>query len=87
MVQFQINCLKKDKKGVIVEVGIKNSGNYNMTTVVNHMKQKPDDDFFVYENNIPVKVYAKQNTESGNCYITTMPDSTVENNLDFLPSC
>ncbi|MGD9533086.1 MAG: DUF3892 domain-containing protein [Candidatus Nitrosocosmicus sp.] len=87
MAQFQINCVKKDDNGVILEVGILNGKIYSIFTVVNHMKQRPDDDFFVYENNIPVKVYAKQNTTSGNWYLTTLPDSTVENNLDFLPSC
>ncbi|TVP41908.1 DUF3892 domain-containing protein [Candidatus Nitrosocosmicus arcticus] len=87
MTDFQITCVRKDDRGVILEVGIANSGIYQIVNVVNHIHQHPQDVFYTIRNNNPAKVYAKQHHVSKRWFLTTEPDSMYENNLDFLPLC
>jgi hypothetical protein len=45
------------------------------------------DTFYTYKYGYRAKVYQKQSSITGRIFLTTDPDDTRENNLDFLPTC
>lgn len=84
MQELYIECVRKDSYGVITHVGIGGTL-YEVTEVVQGLLNRH---YTVYtnKNNQKVYVYSKQSV-NGNWFLTTEPDSTRVNNLDFLPTC
>lgn len=83
MAEMQIHCVKQSDN-VITQVGI-GSTQFTVEMVVNWIRNKVND-IYTLKNGQKVIVYAKQSV-NGNWFLTTEPDSTKENNLDFLPIC
>ena len=83
MSEYQITCVVKDQ-GVITHVGIVGV-TYPVMEVVNWILSKQHT-FFTNKNGYKAGVYAKQ-SEYGRWFLTTEPDSTRANNLDFLTPC
>jgi hypothetical protein len=81
--EYQISCVVKDPQGVITHVGI-NGTPYDVMTVVGWSTEHL---FYTYRHGYRAQVYAKQDTVSRRWFLTTEPDSTKEDNLDFLPHC
>ncbi len=84
MDEYQITCVTQNSFGVITHVGIGDK-KYLTETVVNWLRTKTYN-FYTYKNGYKAYVYPKQSV-LGNWFLTTEPDSTKTNNLDFLPSC
>lgn len=84
MAEHQITCVTQDNNGVITFVGI-GGAKYSVQTVVNWLRNKTYA-FYTYKKGYKAYVYPKQSL-LGNWFLTTEPDSTMSNNLDFLPSC
>jgi D-mannonate dehydratase len=83
MTEMQIHCVKQSNN-VITHVGI-GTTRYPIGMVVNWIRNKVND-IYTFKYGQKAMVYAKQSV-NGNWFLTTEPDSTKENNLDFLPSC
>jgi hypothetical protein len=84
MGDFQITCIRHDDKKVITHVGI--SGTiYTIQRILLAMEDK--DTFFTYKDNKRATVYRKQHFLTYKWFLTTEPDTTDVNNLDFLPQC
>jgi len=83
MTEYQITCVTQTS-GVITHVGISGS-RYAVQTVVDWLR-KNQYAIYTYKNGHKASVYPKQSS-LGNWFLTTEPDSTRTNNLDFLPSC
>lgn len=86
MTEFQINCVRKDDRGVIWEVGI-NGKIFTVKSIVDYIHQNRNDRFYTMKYGQSVWVYPKQHPTSFRWFLTTQPDSIYENNLDFLPTC
>ena len=84
MIEYEITCVRKDDNGKITHVGF-GGGTYEVSEVVERIKSR-NDYFYTYKDGKKARVYRKQST-LGNWFLTTDPDSTKENNLDFLPPC
>jgi hypothetical protein len=84
MQEYYINCVRRDRYGIITHVGI--SGNlYEVTEVAQGLLNKQ---FLAYTFEYNQKAYVSpRKSINGNWFLTTTPDSTTENNLDFLPTC
>ncbi len=82
--EHQITCVTQNSLGVITHVGI-GGKKYLTETAVNWLRTKKYK-FYTNKNGYKAYVYPKQST-LGNWFLTTEPDSTRSNNLDFLPSC
>lgn len=85
MTEFQITCVVQDSNGIITSVGI-NGQSYSVLTVVNWILSKTYS-FFTMKNGYKAQVHARQHPTTKRWFLTTEPDSTTENNLDFLPKC
>ena len=84
MAELFISCVKKDTRGVVTNVGI-NGTSYPVLTVVQWLLDKTHT-AYTYERGQKAKVYPRKSI-NGNWFLTTKPDSTTENNLDFLDVC
>lgn len=85
MSEYQITCVTQSY-GTITHVGIgSNREQYKVQTVVNWINNRTHT-FYTYKGGYKARVYTKQSI-LGNWFLTTEPDSTKINNLDFLPSC
>jgi len=80
---FQITCVIKDSKDNIIQVGV-NGKQYTIQEILNFMNNK--ETFFTMKGGYRATVYCKRSS-LGNLFLTTEPDGTTENNLDFLPRC
>ena len=85
MTEYQITCVVQDSNGIITSVGI-NGQTYTVITVVNWILNRTHT-FFTMKNGYRAQVYAKQHPTTKRWFLTTEPDGTRENNLDFLPHC
>ena len=83
MQDYEITCVTQYKE-VITHVGF-NRGKYPVQSVVGWILNGTYA-FHTYKAGQRAHVYAKQSV-NGNWFLTTDPDSTKENNLDFLPAC
>jgi len=83
MGNFQITCVVKDTKDNIMQVGI-NGKTYTIKEIQTAMNN--GDTFFTMKDGQRATVYCKT-SPLGNLFLTTEPDGTTENNLDFLPRC
>ena len=80
-----ITCVIHDpSSGNIASVGI-NDQVYFVSTVAQWINSRQHD-VYTRRNGKAAKVYARQSI-SGKWYLTTEPNSTQEDNLDFLPDC
>ena len=86
MAEYEIICIRHDSNKVITHVGLRNAGVYTVAEIADRINRVVDT-FFTYRGGQRAKVYARQRSDTGRWYLTTNPDSTYENNLDFLPYC
>ena len=84
MAEYQITCVTQNSLGTITHVGIGGT-TYQVSTVVDWIRNETHS-FYTDKNGSKAYVSAKQSS-LGNWFLTTSPDSTLQNNLDFLPSC
>ena len=84
MPELLINFIKKENC-VIVAVGIGNI-TYPVQIVVDWLNESPENSCYTLKGGKKVKVEARF-SETGKWYLTTDPDDTRLNNLDFLPQC
>ena len=84
MTRFQITHVKKDSNGVITHVKV-GSMPFSVESVVKWIQNDGD---YVYTTKYgkEAAVYAKKHWKTSRWFLTTEPDSLVENNLDFLPT-
>ncbi|MGI0011357.1 MAG: DUF3892 domain-containing protein [Nitrosopumilaceae archaeon] len=83
MDELKINCVKQDLNGVITHVGIEGKL-YEVQLIVDWINFGIHG-FYTLKDGKKAKVYASQQGPSGRWFLTTHPDDTRENNLDFLP--
>jgi len=84
MQEFQITCVRQNSLGNITHVGIGGTS-YAVQTAVDWLRTNKYE-LFTYKNGYKAYVFPKPSS-LGNWFLTTEPDSTLENNLDFLPNC
>jgi hypothetical protein len=84
MGDFQITCIRNDDRQVITHVGI-NGRIYSIQQILIAMENR--DTFFTNKNGYRATVYRKQHFLTDVWFLTTEPDKTDINNLDFLPQC
>ncbi len=89
MGDYEITCIMHDANEVIIKVGVKVNSEvkvYDVETAV-YWLEKGDHTLYTYKDKKKAKVYHKQHQISKRWFLTTNPDDTKENNLDFLPQC
>ncbi|MCK5017736.1 MAG: DUF3892 domain-containing protein [Candidatus Peribacteraceae bacterium] len=87
MGNYRITCIVHDDKKVIIKVGIENeNARYLVKEIVDWINRN-EHTFYTLERGVKASVYAKQHSTSGRWFLTTKPDDSNENNLDFLPQC
>lgn len=85
MEDYEISCIVHDDNGVITQVGVKGSATQSVP-IIARLINDGTYSFYTYKNGIRANVYARKSI-NGSDFLTTSPDSTLVNNLDFLPSC
>ncbi len=81
--EWEITCVTQSNN-VITHVGIE-QWHLPIETVI-YWVQNGMYKVYTHKKDKKTLVYAKQSS-NGNWFLTTEPDSTKENNLDFLPTC
>jgi hypothetical protein len=85
--ELEITCIVHDSREVIIRVGIGSSRTqYSVQEVVDWIRTEKYQ-LYTYKAGMKARVYARQHPTSGRWFLTTDPDSTLENNLDFLSHC
>jgi hypothetical protein len=87
MSEFEITCVHhadSNEPGLITHVGI-NGKLYTIMDIVNAMTNY--DTFHTFQDNRLARVQRRQHHTTRRWYLTTNPDDTRENNLDYLPVC
>jgi hypothetical protein len=86
MAEREITCIVHDTKKRITHVGLAGSNRkFRIRTIIRLMGNGHK--FFTRKNNRKAKVVKRTHPNSRRKYLTTNPDSTNENNLDFLRQC
>ncbi len=85
MTEYQISCVVQDQQGVIQQVGI-GSNTHPVSDVVNWIQNRTHS-FYTIKNGNRAIVHARQHPITKRWFLTTEPDNTKENNLDFLRKC
>ncbi|MBI3842708.1 MAG: DUF3892 domain-containing protein [Thaumarchaeota archaeon] len=85
MPELQINCVIQENN-VITTVGIGDKV-YAVQTVVDWLNANKENRCYTFKDNKKAEVVARKHKETGKWYLTTNPDDTRMNNLDFLDSC
>ncbi len=83
MADHQIACVRYED-GVIEHVGVGGTL-YSIPEIVESMKKGHT--FHTYRDNTYAEVVRRWSSKSNRYYLTTEPDNTYQNNLEFLPSC
>lgn len=83
MGEYEIRGVRQDTQNVIIEVVIANNL-HPIMDVVNWIRNGTHS-FFTNKHGYRADVYPKQHPLSKRWFLTTDPDNTRENNLDFLP--
>lgn len=83
MGNYQITCVRQ-YEGVITRVGIGNN-KFFISEIVDLMFQGHT--FYTFKRGVYAQVERKWTSVSQRWFLTTNPDSILENNLDFLPRC
>jgi hypothetical protein len=86
LTDYQIRCIRKNDGGIITQVGI-GEQIYLVENLVNHINQNRGDNFYTIKDGEKAWISARQHPLSHRWFLTTEPDNTDENNLDFLDSC
>ena len=81
---WEITCVRQSN-GVITHVNV--GGLLQPVERVLSWIQNEKFPIHTYKNGYRADVYPKQNSYTGRWFLTTDPDNTRENNLDFLPPC
>jgi len=81
---LQITCIQ-ESEGRITHVGVQDNGIQSISKVIAWIDRGHT--FYTLEDNKKASVYKKQHPESKRWFLTTNPDDTNENNLDFLSTC
>ena len=84
MNEYEIICVTQNKAGRITHVRI-GKKSYEVREIVEWLQAKKYS-FYTYKNGHKAYVYPKK-LPTSDWFLTTKPDSTETNNLDFLPSC
>ncbi len=84
MTDFQITHVRKNSNDVITDVKI-GSSRFAVRTVVGWLLDKTDT-VFTMKNGYRATVYPRKHWSTHRWFLTTIPDGSVENNLDFLPT-
>lgn len=88
MTTFQITCIVDDSNKVITHVGLGSTqSKITVQTAVDDLRSPTGDRYYTMKDGKRADVYAKQHPSTGRWFLTTNPDDTRENNLDFLPKC
>lgn len=88
MGHYQITCINHDRNGVITHVGIRTDygiRRFDIQTVANWINSNTNTFYTQDRHGRYVRVDARANVFK--TFLTTDPDSSLENNLDFLPKC
>jgi hypothetical protein len=88
MAQFLIECVRRDQKGVILQVGIDGYLN-DVEKIASSILGGSQNEYYVLtpDKRHRVKVHPKKRQDSGRLYLTTSPDGREPNNLDSLQEC
>ncbi|MGI0006616.1 MAG: DUF3892 domain-containing protein [Nitrosotalea sp.] len=85
MTELEIVCVIKEN-GVLTRVGIGNQ-TYSVQAVVEWLNSNPTNLCFTYKAGKKAYVEARFHATYQKWYLTTDPDDTKLNNLDFLKPC
>src|SRR5215213_1187333 len=83
MEEHRVVCIVHDEKQRITHVGLEGGEIHTVWDIIRLMNNGHL--FFTQENNIRANVVERTHPNTGRKYLTTNPDNTNENNLDFLP--
>ena len=86
MGSYKIVCVRHDANNVITGVGLEDGSIRRIKEIIERINSEIDS-FYTYRDGKHAKIYAKRGENTKKWYLTTEPDSTDENNMDFLPSC
>lgn len=81
---LEIKCVKQEN-GAITHVGI-GEHTYTVENIVGDIRNNRFQ-YYTFKDGKKADVYAKEHPTSKRWFLTTDPDDTRENNLDFLPKC
>jgi hypothetical protein len=85
MTEFLITCVKKNEKGVIVQVGI--SGTiYDIEIIASEIWNNKNS-YFTTAMGHRVKVFAFRHPETNKPYLSTSTNIKFPNSLNYLPKC
>ena len=82
---YEIECVLIDEYGVISQVSVKGYGMQSIA-LVSHLIKEHIFCFFTYRNGNRTEVFVNF-TDKEIPFLTTHPDETNVNDLDFLPNC
>jgi len=79
-----ITCIQENE-GRITHVEVQDNGIQSISKVIAWIDRGHT--FYALEDNKRAIIHKKQHPGSKRWFLTTNPDDTNENNLDFLPTC
>ena len=85
MTEFLITCVKKNEKGVIVQVGISDTI-YDIEIIASEIWNNKNS-YFTTAMGHRVKVFAFRHPETGKPYLSTSANIKFPNSLNYLPKC
>ncbi len=85
MTEFLITCVKKNEKGVIVQVGISDTI-YDIGIIANEIWNNKNS-YFTTAMGHRVKVFAFRHPETNKPYLSTSTNIKFPNSLNYLPKC
>ncbi len=85
MTEFLITCVKKNEKGVIVQVGISDTI-YDIEIIANEIWNNKNS-YFTTAMGHRVKVFAFRHPETNKPYLSTSTNIKFPNSLNYLPKC
>ena len=84
MTEYKITCVKQDNEKI---THVKFDDRVREVSEVVEELQKEKYSLYTYKDKQKVSVEPKRSKVTGTWFLTTDPDSTKENNLEFLPPC
>ncbi len=85
MTEFLITCVKKNEKGVIVQVGISDTI-YDIEIIASEIWNNKNS-YFTTAMGHRVKVFAFRHPETNKPYLSTSTNIKFPNSLNYLPKC
>lgn len=85
MTEFLITCVKKNEKGVIVQVGISDTV-YDIEIIASEIWNNKNS-YFTTAMGHRVKVFAFRHPETNKPYLSTSTNIKFPNSLNYLPKC